>query len=309
MGVPFFRPAGRGLARISLLPAAVPAIFPGSRRNGERPEPVPPLSELGREEDRGNGVNRSAWTTWSLRLLLLGGLLLWLVTFWTREALPPPGDIRAELLAEPVQEPIPEKSFSVDKGRLKADFVTRYRYAIAGLVVGYYDSDVWHDYTHRDDPFNTKDLCLLWGGNVRSGIYRQVEFSHGEFTCFCRFSREMGPLFDLQRISNNHLIPATPAIADRLRDIRSGDQVAVTGQLVDYRIQTPKGVYTRATSTVRNDHGCEIIFADSVTVLRRGNPLSASLHELGFWLALAGLAFLVARFLAQFRQQARGTRG
>ncbi len=254
-------------------------------------------------------MNRAAWTAWSLRALLLGGLSIWLVTFWTRESLPPPEDIRAELQAEPLQEPLDENSFSVAKGRLKADFVSRYRYAIAGLVVGYYDSDVWHDYTHRDDPFNTKDLCLVWGRNVRSDVYRRVEFSHGEFTCFCRLSQETMPLFDLQRISNNHIVPATPAIAERLRDVRSGDQVAVSGLLVDYRVRTPKGVYTRNTSTVRDDRGCEIIYADSVIVLRRGNPLSASLHELGFWLTLAGLAAIVARFLAPFWRRARGTRG
>lgn len=53
-----------------------------------------------------------------------------------------------------------------------------------------------------------------------------------------------------------------PCLAKKLRSIRIGDQILITGQLASYRVASGSGI-ARGTSTVRTDTGnraCETIF-------------------------------------------------
>lgn len=233
-----------------------------------------------------------------LRLLLAAGVLTLVVSYWGRESLPPVADILPELSAEPVQLPTDTGAFKVEREGCTAELTPKFRYEISGLVVSYYDSNAWHDVTHRDDPFNTKDLCVLWGSNVASDVFHRVKFSHGEFTCWCRWdSAELGSRFNLRQIANNHVIPADDAVGRTLEEIRTGDQVRIKGLLVDYRVRLPNGWATRSTSTVRNDRGCEIIYADAVVVLKRGNLVFRALFDYAFYLVVVCLAVMAVRFV------------
>ncbi|MBP7864414.1 MAG: hypothetical protein KA419_00580 [Acidobacteria bacterium] len=243
-------------------------------------------------------MQNTSMTTILLRLFLAAGALTLVVSYWGRESLPPVGDILPDLAAEPVQTPTDAAPFKVDRDGYTAELTPRFHYEFAGLVVSYYDSNAWHDMTHRDDPFNTKDLCVLWGRNVASDVFHRVKFSHGEFTCWCRWdSAELGSRFNLNQIANNHIIPANDAVSRVLEEIRTGDQVKVRGLLVDYRVRLPNGWGTRTTSTVRNDRGCEIIYADAVVVLRRGNLVFRALFDYSFYLVIGCLAVMAVRFV------------
>lgn len=61
-----------------------------------------------------------------------------------------------------------------------------------------------------------------------------------------------------------HMIPATPAVAERLADLDEGRRVRLTGWLVD--IETTDG-YRWSTSLRRDDSGngaCEIVYVCDV---------------------------------------------
>jgi len=74
--------------------------------------------------------------------------------------------------------------------------------------------------------------------------------------------------FDMNQLSNNHLLSADAAVRDRVRQIRVGDQIRVRGQLAGY---SSPGVGKRGTSTTRTDTGdgaCETIYVERFDIVR-----------------------------------------
>ena len=147
-----------------------------------------------------------------------------------------------------------------------------FNYEIKGLIVSEYDSDSWLDIRHADDPGNTKDLCLVWGENIRNGSYSEVKYRSGEFTCYYSWSKELSQPFIAKYLSNNHLIPANPQIAENIKLARIGDQVRIKGVLADYEVyKDAKKIYVRKSSTKRDDvrnGACEIIFVSEFEIVR-----------------------------------------
>jgi hypothetical protein len=146
-----------------------------------------------------------------------------------------------------------------------------YDYQITGLVVSDYDSNDWLDYTHKNDPAQTKDLCLIWGTNLQNGIYRELKYKHGEFTCFVNWTSDQVVKFNQLQFSNNHLLPTTEKIAKLIKNSSIGDQVLIKGQLVNYELLDKNGKVksTRTTSTIRDDRGCEVILVDDFKILKK----------------------------------------
>lgn len=68
------------------------------------------------------------------------------------------------------------------------------------------------------------------------------------------------------QITNNHLIPATPAVNNALMAVAIGDRVRLRGYLVTV---TGNGILPWRSSTRRDDRGCEIILVTSVEVLTK----------------------------------------
>jgi hypothetical protein len=144
-------------------------------------------------------------------------------------------------------------------------------YEIKGLVVADYDSNNWLDYTHKNDPAQTKDLCLIWGTNLQNGIYRELKYKHGEFTCFVNWTTDQVPKFNQSQFSNNHLIPTNDKLTKLIKNSSIGDQVLIKGQLVNYELLDKNGqvISTRTTSTIRQDRGCEVILVDDFEILKK----------------------------------------
>jgi hypothetical protein len=165
-------------------------------------------------------------------------------------------------------------------------------YELWGLVVSHNNihsvADIYHDSTSVD----TKDLCVIWGDNLDSDDYRRVDFKSGPWTCYFRYPQ--GVVFDHDSLGNNHLITDNPAIRRALDDVRIGDQIHLTGQLVNYQMDDWQGFWRR-TSTRRDDNDCEVIFLEELEVLRRGTPGWYLLYRLG-WTTLIALP-LVYLFL------------
>ncbi|MBN2265736.1 MAG: hypothetical protein JW775_07985 [Candidatus Aminicenantes bacterium] len=150
-------------------------------------------------------------------------------------------------------------------------------------------SSSWNDY------LNTKDICVIWGENVESGVYERMRFRNRDFTCFYRYpDRETGRLFTENCLSNNHLLPADTFVAGAVLKARKGDQVRFKGWLVSYGIKDAP--YARRSSTVRNDRGngaCEVVYVTEFEILRRANPVWRALHTLSLVLMVLSMAALL----------------
>lgn len=234
------------------------------------------------------------------RLGLLACLVLWLLALLFDDRLPPANDILPPLYGEPQQsaEGVPGPFRVMVK---KATYVVTplFHYELAGLVVSQHRSDSLIDISHRrwKDFLNIKDLCLVWGQNIRSGVYREIRFWNRDFTCMCEFpDPEVARLFSGRHLSNNHILSADRRLSRLILSVRPGDQIRFRGYLVQY--SQPANQFTRGTSIVRDDVGngaCETVFVTDFQILRRANPVWRAGKPLAF---IGSLVFAVALLLA-----------
>jgi len=230
------------------------------------------------------------------RLAVLGclaGAALVAAARWGAGRLPAPGEIASELLQAPAQGPSGREAFAFAyRGR-----ACRVRpvasYELWGLVVSHNDvksvADIYHDRSSVD----TKDVCVVWGDNLRRDDYRRVKFWSGPFTCYFRIPD--GASFALDGAGNNHLLTDRPQVRRVISGVHVGDQVHLKGLLVDYQMDDWEGFWRR-TSTARNDSDCEVVFVESLEVLRRGTPGWYAARRLGWLLLFGGAAFWLGFF-------------
>jgi hypothetical protein len=234
------------------------------------------------------------------RLGFLVCLLFWVLALLLDDRLPPESAILPELHEEPLQAagdlPVP---FQVSVKKLTYVVKPLFHYQLSGLVVSQHRGDSFLDISHRRwrDYLNIKDLCVVWGRNIRSGVYREMKFWNRDFTCMCRFAdEETAGLFSVSHLANNHILSADRALRRRILGVRPGDQVRFQGYLASY--SQPANQFSRGTSTVRDDTGdgaCETVYVTDFQVLRRANPGWRAARPLAF---LGGAVFLVLLLLA-----------
>lgn len=235
-----------------------------------------------------------------LRLGALACLLIWALSLLFDDRLPAPGDIFSQLYREPLQaqENLPA-AFPVTKKKVTYTVTPLFTYELFGLVVSQHRSDSLLDISHSrwQDFLNIKDLCVVWGKNIRSGVYREMKFWNRDFTCMCSFpDQETAALFSGSHLSNNHILCADEKISRWILKVRPGDQIFFKGYLVNY--SQPANQFFRGTSTVRNDTGngaCETVFVTDFEILKRANPVWRAVKPLAFF---ASAAFLIALLLA-----------
>ena len=122
----------------------------------------------------------------------------------------------------------------------------------------------------REAAVSPLDLALGWGPMSDPAAYEALDISQSGRWYHYRWGPD-GPPLPLETIitssSNMHMIPATPAVAERLADLETGRRIRLTGWLVD--IETPEG-YRWSTSLRRDDSGdgaCEIVYVCEVAAL------------------------------------------
>jgi len=234
------------------------------------------------------------------RLGFLLCLLIWVLAMVFDDRLPPESAILPQLFAEPLQtdEDLPPP-FQVTRKKVTYIVTPLFHYELAGLVVSQHRSDSLLDISHRRwrDHLNIKDLCVVWGRNIRSGVYREMKFWNRDFTCMCRFpDGDIAALFSGSHLSNNHILCADDKMSRRILNTRPGDQVYFKGYLASY--SQPANQFFRGSSTVRDDTGngaCETVFVTEFRVLKRANRGWRAVKPLAL---LGGAAFLVALLLA-----------
>lgn len=207
------------------------------------------------------------------------------------------------LRSQPYQREIDGQPFTRSLGDIVYTFTPRAEYEISGVVVSLHHSDSFTDITHENDPANTLDLCLVWGENVLSDVYRKVEYSHGDFTCFYRWHGK-DPGFRGDQMSNTHILPSTPKLARLSKSVRVGDQITLKGTLVDYRTAFADGreIGWRNTSLTRKDAGngaCEILYLEDFQLLMRHEPWRTPTMLFLFW---GGFAMFILSFFFEARK-------
>jgi hypothetical protein len=146
------------------------------------------------------------------------------------------------------------------------------------MVVSRHDTSSWWNPTHRfwwKDHLNVLDLCVVWGDNLATGVYRNMHYASGSFTCeVWSRDRTTWERFDVRAIANNHLLASDPTIVRRLRGMRAGDQIELGGYLAEYA-HDAGFAFRRGTSTRRDDQGdgaCETIWVTDARILRAAHP-------------------------------------
>jgi hypothetical protein len=234
------------------------------------------------------------------RVLLPAAVLAFVASLFMRNRLPDKSLILEPLRQSPVQSAtgVPEP-FEVTRKNVDYTVTPLFSYELWGLVVSYHDASSFIDVSHKawNDFLNTKDICVIWGRNVETGVYERMRFRNRDFTCFYRYPDEAAAeLFSENCLSNNHLLPDGPLVAETIRRVRQGDQVYFKGWLASYGV---KGAgYERKSSTVRNDRGngaCEVVYVTEFEILREANAAWRALHKLS--LALIGVSLIAVIFL------------
>lgn len=240
-----------------------------------------------------------------VKFLLIASLLLLLVALWRKDVLPPQQGVRQELLEEPRQEASRQPPLDTTVGGITYQIRPLYKYDLYGLVVSKHDTDTWWDYIHKEwnDNLNVGDLCVVWGNNVRSGAYKDISFSSGQFVCnFSTNSSEAFAAFDQTAVSNNHLITDDIRIARKVGGIKVGDQIHFRGYLAEYS-HNHGFPFKRGSSTVRTDTGngaCETVYVQDIEILRHGGRPWHLLVYVAIALLIAGV---VAWFMLPIRTE------
>ncbi len=241
-----------------------------------------------------------------VRIAMIASLLAAAACWWMKDELPDAKKLHQDLFTEPKQVRVNRPAMDATVNGVNYRIQPRYSYDMRALVVSLHDSDTWWDYAHKawSDYVNVVDLCVVWGENAQSGIYRHINFSNDQWTCsFSTKSRETWDAFDMTGASNNHMVTDDPAVAKQLRSVRIGDQVRVQGFLVDYTVyKDGKPAGTRISSEVRTDTGngaCEVLYIESFEVIGsagRGWRLGLKIALAIFALSVIAWMFLPVKF-------------
>jgi hypothetical protein len=227
-----------------------------------------------------------------VKLAFFASLALVLSAAWMRHATPAPTRIDSAVLDEPQQTATRKTAFKTRAGGVDYEVKPLFDYELTGLVVTMHDSHTWWDTIHAEwnDHLNIVDLCVVWGGNAKSGVYQDISFSSGQFWCYWKTSSsEVAQAFDRSGYANNHMLAADAKLAKAMRSVRVGDQVRFKGSLAEY---SHSGGFKRGTSTVRTDEGdsaCETVWVEEFEIIKRGGGPWRTLYWLGWMLLLASV--------------------
>lgn len=218
-------------------------------------------------------------------VLVIASFAWLLVSFWHRNDLPGNIDYVAAVQAEPSQSSTRQSDFDVPFNGVTYRVEPEFKYDITGMVVSFRHHDN-NSRMHRlsNDHLNMLDVCVVWGDNTTDAQLDALQFWNGIFTCNVKTRDQAAwDSFDMQQLSNNHLLSADDALRSKVKDVRIGDQIHVQGYLAGY---SSEGVGKRGTSTTRTDTGdgaCETIYVEQFEIVRA----ATSYWRLSMYISLA----------------------
>ncbi len=218
------------------------------------------------------------------RILIIASFGWLLVSFWHRNELPGNIDYVPELANEPVQTTTSKRPFEVEFNGVNYSVAPEFAYDITGMIVSYRHHDGnSRMHSRANDHLNMLDVCVIWGDNPLNGRLHKISFWNGIFTCNVKTrDQQAWDAFDMNQLSNNHLISDDEFIRRQVRKIKVGDQVRIKGYLSSY---AGEGGGNRGTSTTRTDTGdgaCETIYVDQFKIVKP----ATSYWRISMWVSL-----------------------
>jgi hypothetical protein len=238
---------------------------------------------------------------WTLRFCLYVGLALYVSGKYVIGRFDEKLQIAKSVRTDPVQEAISEAPFFFSYGKDEYRIEPVASYDISGLIVTHNEVSSMTDAYHTSESVDFRDLCLVWGSNVGSGVFRRMTFWSEPWSCHTKANDQDAAMsFNPQQLSNNHLLSADPQVRKTIRSMQIGDQVRLQGMLIDY---SPKWSpeQERKTSLIRDDTGngaCEVLWVESAQILKRGGTGWHFTRDVGFWLLVAAIVGGAVVFLA-----------
>ncbi|MDD5194205.1 MAG: hypothetical protein PHQ96_00840 [Candidatus Omnitrophica bacterium] len=236
-----------------------------------------------------------------VRATLYISVIIFVLTALLKDRLPDKREILKKLYQEPIQVEASVPPFTVKVKGINYSITPIYTYELYGLVVSYHHSKVFWDYEHEDwkDYINTADICVIWGKNIETQIYKKMKFTNGSWTCYPEFAPGYAPEtfsdYCDSCLSNNHILAQNESIDREIMSVQKGDQIYMKGYLVNYK-HKDWGNSERCSSTTRKDNGCEIVFVKEFKILKKNNYLLRILHNFTKYLIVGCILFFIARF-------------
>ncbi|WPL16397.1 hypothetical protein Thiowin_01351 [Thiorhodovibrio winogradskyi] len=234
-------------------------------------------------------------------LVFLTSLAIALWSNWRKDQFPPAEFYDLGRLQEPRQSKTELEPFHVEAEGIRYLIEPLFDYELDGVVVSLHDSDAFIDVYHfKDwkDFLNIRDLCVVWGENVSSGVFRDMDYKNTTWTCWISTrDPRAAASFDWRQLSNNHLLAHESDLYKAIKEAEIGDQIAFSGQLARY---SHDGGFHRGTSTSRTDTGngaCETVYVQDFRIVRKSNPGWRRAHRLSSALAVLALAALAVLFV------------
>ena len=202
--------------------------------------------------------------------ILIAASSLWLiVSFWNRNEIPQGIQFKPQIEAEPLQQKTKTAPFSVAFEGVEYRLEPEYDYDLYGMIVSYRHHDGnSRMHARSNDHINMLDVCVVWGSNATGEYLRELDYWNGIFTCNVKTrDNDAWAAFDMNKLSNNHLLSDDEYIRDQVMDVQVGDQIRVRGWLTSYGSE---GGGKRGTSTTRTDTGdgaCETIYVDRFEIV------------------------------------------
>jgi hypothetical protein len=124
-------------------------------------------------------------------------------------------------------------------------------------------------YSGRETDLSPLDFALGWGAMSDTAVLDKLSISQGNRFYFYHWSDQppIPPREIVEHSANMHLIPANAETQRKLKQVRVGDVVQLTGLLI--RADAQDGWHWVSSQT-RSDSGagaCEVVWVDDVAIL------------------------------------------
>ena len=219
--------------------------------------------------------------------------ILFFISFFLKGSLVDYKKINADLYKQPLQTETDKKEITLNYMGVQYLIKPVQDYEISGLVVSHNNPSGFGDIYHDSKSFDTKDLCVIWGNNLINNDFHKVKFWNVSWTCNVRYPP--GINFEFDEISNNHLITRSDEIRKKNAHVKVGDQIKIKGALANYTSLNNESGW-RNSSLTRTDTGngaCEVIWVESLEILKKGTPLWYLLFDFSKW----GLLLMVVMMI------------
>lgn len=226
-------------------------------------------------------------------------IILIVISYFQKVKLPDKNFISEKLYIDPVQTETKESPFEIKRNEIDYKIVPLYDYELNGLVVSYNDSNNWVDYYHElwKDYINVKDICVVWGENIKNGSYKEASYSSGSFTC--RVAYPAGVALKGNALSNNHILYKDEKIYKALKSLDIGDQIHLKGQLVKYSSDNSGW---RSSSITRDDDGngaCEVVYVTDFDIIKKGNKIWHDIFDISKYIIVISFALMIVLFIKE----------